>query len=89
MSATLLHAPFRGVGRVRQRPVRGFVKRIAARSLAAVHDWRNRVHARQELLALDDRTLHDLGLSRSDIDYLTTRACERDAFLDSLRFPPF
>ena len=89
MSATLLHAPFRRVGGTRQRPLRGSVRRIAVRSLAAVRDWRNRVRARQELAALDDRTLHDLGLSRGDIDYLTTRTGERDAFLDSLRFPPF
>lgn len=89
MSATLWHVPCQGVGRVRQRPLRGGVRRLAARSWVAFRDWRKRVHARRELAALDDRTLHDLGLSRGDVDYLATKVGERDTFLDSLRFPPF
>jgi uncharacterized protein YjiS (DUF1127 family) len=33
-------------------------------------DWRRREHAFYELFALDDRSLADLGISRSDIPYV-------------------
>jgi uncharacterized protein YjiS (DUF1127 family) len=69
--------------RHRRRP--GFV----AAAIGAVRGWFRRAAARRELAALDERTLHDLGLSRSDTLYLTSKAGERDAFIDSLRFPPF
>jgi uncharacterized protein YjiS (DUF1127 family) len=88
MSIIPLQAPHNGWRRVslrRRRRAGGFVER----AVAAVRDWHRRVAARRELGGLDDRTLRDLGLSRSDTLYLTSKAGERDAWIDSLRFPPF
>jgi len=36
-------------------------------------DYRRRQRALEELYALDDRSLADIGISRSDIPYLLTR----------------
>jgi uncharacterized protein YjiS (DUF1127 family) len=78
------------------RPSR--VRRFADCVLAALRDWRRRVRERNELMSLDDRTLHDLGLSRGDVPYLLRqaaerrsmrRAAERQSWAESLRFPPF
>jgi uncharacterized protein YjiS (DUF1127 family) len=63
--------------------------RVARSALAALREWRKRVRNRKELMALDERTLHDLGLSRGDIPYLSSRAAERDSWSRSLHFPPF
>src|SRR6201988_5357473 len=40
--------------------------RVTRKALQAVADWRNRQVAPREILALDDRTLRDIGLSRAD-----------------------
>jgi len=37
---------------------------------AAYADWRHRQRAYAELAALDDRSLADIGLTRSDIPYV-------------------
>lgn len=42
--------------------------RAALRSLVLVLDWRARAAERQVLRSLDDRMLHDVGLSRADVD---------------------
>ena len=46
-----------------------------ARSYAA---WSQRRRAYEELYALDDRSLADLGITRSEIPYVLARAPERD-----------
>ena len=48
----------------------------------AYADWRERRAAVKELAALDDRTLRDLGLSRTEIEYVVGR---RDAARSSER----
>jgi uncharacterized protein YjiS (DUF1127 family) len=40
---------------------------------AAYLDWRRRQVAYDELNSLDDRSLADIGISRSDIPYLFSR----------------
>jgi uncharacterized protein YjiS (DUF1127 family) len=45
-----------------------------ARSFA---EWRQRRRAFDELYALDDRSLADLGITRSEIPHLLARAPER------------
>jgi uncharacterized protein YjiS (DUF1127 family) len=44
--------------------------RVAARVAAAVAASQRRARARSELLALSDRSLRDIGLSRSDVHRL-------------------
>jgi uncharacterized protein YjiS (DUF1127 family) len=77
------HAHETGCRRV-GRPSRGYLARV----LAAVRERHRRARNRHELEALDERTLHDLGLSRSDITYLSRSAGDNDRWLDSLRYPP-
>ena len=40
---------------------------------AAYADWRRRQVAYEELNSLDDRSLADIGITRSDIPYLFSR----------------
>lgn len=89
MSVIPFQRPLSGWYRVSPRPRHGRRPGFVAAAVAALRDWRRRAAARRELAALDERTLHDLGLSRSDTLYLTSKAGERDAFIDGLRFPPF
>jgi uncharacterized protein YjiS (DUF1127 family) len=89
MTVTPLQAPHGGASRVLHRPRPGRVGRFFGMALAALRQWRKRVHDRNELMALDERTLHDLGLSRSDANYLAGKGGERDLWVESLRFPPF
>lgn len=47
------------------------LRRVGARIRQRCEAYRRRLHeraARRELLALDDRLLHDIGLSRADIN---------------------
>jgi uncharacterized protein YjiS (DUF1127 family) len=82
--------PFGGGAARVGSPLRsGRAGRIAKSALAALREWRKRVRNRNELMALDDRTLHDLGLSRGDLLYLSRKAAERDSWAESVRFPPF
>jgi uncharacterized protein YjiS (DUF1127 family) len=89
MSITQLHAPLGGWRRGSPRPQRGRASRFLESALAAVRDWRKRVRDRNEFAALDDRTLRDIGVCRSDALYLSRKAAEDDAWIVSLRFPPF
>ena len=41
-------------------------------------DWRQRRQAYDELYALDDRSLADIGITRSDIPYVLSRTPEPD-----------
>jgi uncharacterized protein YjiS (DUF1127 family) len=76
-----------GWRRVLHRPRRA--SRLVERALAAVRNWRRRRHDRNRIVALDERTLRDIGICRSDPLYLDSEQKERDAWLDTLRFPPF
>jgi len=39
-----------------------------------IQDWRRHRAAVRELSQLSDRELHDLGISRADIEYVTRKA---------------
>jgi uncharacterized protein YjiS (DUF1127 family) len=57
---------------------------VASAGWNAYAAWRERRAAINELAALDDRTLRDLGLTRSEIEYVVgrhdaARSCERQA----------
>ena len=87
MTAIHSQAPHGDWRRVSHRPRRA--TRLVERALAAVRDWRRRRHDRNQIAALDERTLCDIGICRSDPLYLDSEQKERDAWLDTLRFPPF
>ena len=62
------------------RGVRGITRALGQRAAAvasagrsAYAAWRERRAAVKELAALDDRTLRDLGLTRSEIEYVVGR----------------
>lgn len=42
-------------------------------------DWRRRQQAFAELAQLDDRSLADIGITRSEIPYVLSHAAERPA----------
>ena len=73
------------------RGVESIIRVFGHRAAAAVRagcsayaDWRERRAAVKELAALDDRTLRDLGLTRSEIEYVV----RRDAARSSKRHAP-
>jgi uncharacterized protein YjiS (DUF1127 family) len=90
MSITQLHEPH-GWNGLSPSPRRGRISQFVDTAWARVRDWLGRVEGRNELAALDDRTLRDIGVSRSDTVYLgnANRADEDDAWRVSLRYPPF
>lgn len=45
------------------------------RLASAVADWRRRARQRAELASLDDRTLRDLGLDRSELSSILAEGC--------------
>jgi len=44
--------------------------------LHSLADWRQRRQAYAELAALDDRSLADIGITRSEIPFVLSRAAE-------------
>ena len=62
---------------------------LLQKALAAVRDWRRRLQDRNRSSALDERSLRDSGICRSEELYLDREQIERDAWLDTLHFPPF
>jgi hypothetical protein len=87
MTAINSQAPYGGWRRVWHRPRRA--SRLAGRALAAVRDWRRRRRDRLQIAALDARISRDREIYRSDPVDLDREQKERDAWFDTLRFPPF
>jgi hypothetical protein len=87
MTAIHSQAPHGGWRRVSHRPRRA--SRLVQRALAVVRDWRGRLQDRNRSSALDERTLLDSEICRGDTFYLDSTQRERDAWLDTLHFPPF
>jgi hypothetical protein len=85
---TVIHsqAPYGGWRRVSHRPRRAS---LLQKALAAVRDWRRRVQDRNRSSALDEQTLLDSEICRGDTFSLDRTQRERDAWLDTLHFPPF
>ncbi len=85
---TLIHsrASYGGWRRVSHRPRRAS---LLQKALAAVRDWRRRLQDRNRSSALDERSLRESGICRSEQLYLDREQIERDAWLDTLHFPPF
>lgn len=87
MSITQLHAPH-GWRRATPGSHRGRAFRVVESAVAAVRDWHRRARERSEIAALDDRTLHDIGLCRSDALYLTRKSAADAEWQATLRYPP-
>jgi hypothetical protein len=85
---TAIHSQARHGGwrRVSHRPRRAS---LLQKALAAVREWRRRLQDRNRSSALDERTLRNSRICRSDELYLDHEQIERDSWLDTLRFPPF
>ena len=64
-------------------------RRLVERALAAVRDWRRRRRDRLQIAALDARISRDIETRRGDPLDLDREQKEREAWLDTLSFPPF
>ena len=86
---TAIHAqvPHGSWRRVWHRPP--LARRFVERALAAVRDWCTRRRDRHQITALDTRIARDIEICCSDPLDLTREQRERDAWFDTLRFPPF
>ena len=87
MTAIHARAPHGCWLRASHRPRRA--SRLVQRTLAAVRDWRRRLLDLNRSSALDERTLCDSGICRCEELYHDREQIERDAWLETLRFPPF
>ena len=87
MTAIRSQVPCGGWRRVPHRPRRA--SRLVERALAAVRDWRRRRRDRLHIAALDARISRDIETRRGDPLDLDREQKEREAWLDTLSFPPF
>ena len=87
MTAIRLQAPHGAWRRASHRPRRA--SRLVQRALAAVRYWRRHLQERNRSPALDERTLCDSGICRCEELYHDREQIERDAWLETFRFPPF
>jgi uncharacterized protein YjiS (DUF1127 family) len=69
------HAPASGVAR--RASDRG-PDRVIARAFATLRKWRRRIHDREELAALDDRMLSDIGITRAEAEFLSRKPFWRE-----------
>ena len=53
-----------------------FIGTLGHELAAALAGWRRRQQAYAELYALDDRSLADIGITRSEIPYVLSRAAQ-------------
>lgn len=56
-----------------------FIGNMLHRLTASVADWRQRQRAYAELASLDDRSLADIGITRSEIPYVLSHAARDQA----------
>ncbi len=87
MTAIHSQVPCGGWRRVWHRPRRA--SRLVERALAAIRDWRKRRRDRLQIAALDARISRDIETCYGDPLDLDREQKEREAWLDTLSFPPF
>jgi uncharacterized protein YjiS (DUF1127 family) len=74
---TAIHWPHsRGV--VRHQNSLGVLTAAAEWVVATLREWRRRMHDRADLARLDDRMLKDIGLSRTDAEFLINKPFWRE-----------
>ena len=86
---TPIHSQVPCGGRRRVWHRRRRASRLVERALVAVRDWRRRRRDRLQIAALDARTSRDIETRRGDPLDLDREQKEREAWLDTLSFPPF
>ena len=64
--------------RVRHHGARHVLSRAGNRVLATLREWRRRVHDRSQLAELDERMLKDIGITRSDAEFLMNKPFWRE-----------
>jgi uncharacterized protein YjiS (DUF1127 family) len=64
--------------RVRHHEARQALSRAGNRVLATFREWRRRVHDRNQLGELDERMLKDIGITRSDAEFLMNKPFWRE-----------
>ncbi|MBV9861619.1 MAG: DUF1127 domain-containing protein [Alphaproteobacteria bacterium] len=78
MTVTELH-PTRGCrGRARHAEALSGLSDAGQWLRATLREWHRRIRDRGELAGLSDRMLHDIGLSRSDAVYLSSKPFWRE-----------
>ena len=87
MTAIHSQVPCGGSRRVWHRRRRA--SRVVERALVAVRDWRTRRRDCRQIAALDARISRDIETRRGDPLDLDREQKEREAWLDTLSFPPF
>jgi uncharacterized protein YjiS (DUF1127 family) len=78
MTAIQFEAVRERCGRVGPRSVRQRASAAAGRMLTRVRQWRRRARDRALLAALDDRMLADIGISRTEAEYLSNKPFWRE-----------
>lgn len=87
MAAIHLQGPHGGRHRASPRPRRA--GGLVERTLAAVREWRRRRRIRLQIAAFNARISRQIEICRGDPLDLDREQKERQAWLDTLSFPPF
>jgi hypothetical protein len=87
MTAIHLQTPLGGWYRTSGRPRRA--GQVVERALTAVREWRRRRRIRLQISALNARISRNIEIRRGDPLDLDREQKEREAWLDTLGFPPF
>ncbi len=78
MTAILLRPSRDGAGVQHRQAALDALSDAAHWVFATLGEWRRRVREREQLAALDDRTLRDIGLSRGDAQFLINKPFWRE-----------
>ena len=78
MTALHFEAPRRRLGPLPHHRGRARARSVAGRLLATLRQWHRRARDRAELAGLDDRMLRDIGLTRADAEFLSSKPFWRE-----------
>lgn len=78
MTAIRFEAAYRPLARPHRDPAGLSAGNVAARLLASLREWRRRTKGRADLAALDDRMLADIGISRAEAQFLSSKPFWRE-----------
>ncbi len=78
MAAIHFEIPRRPIGPIPHHRKRRAASNVVGRVLTTFREWRRRAHGRAELARLDDRMLRDIGITRSDAEFLSNKPFWRE-----------